>query len=99
VNLQDSDLLLIAMLPYTPGQIVQWEGRVARHGQKRPVLIQYLVAEGTVDEHVAEILLTKLPAVERVAQDDSVQGFSDQLRGSDQEEEILDSLIAKIGGV
>ncbi len=99
VNLQDSDLLLIAMLPYTPGQIVQWEGRVARHGQKRPVLIQYLVAEGTVDEHVAEILLTKLPAVERVAQDDSVQGFADQLRGSDQEEEILDSLIAKIGGV
>ena len=97
VNLQDSDLLIIAMLPYTPGQIVQWEGRVARHGQKRPVLIQYLVAEGTVDEHVAEILLTKLPAVERVAQDDSVQGLADQLRGSDQEEEILDSILSKLG--
>jgi len=98
VNLQDSDLLLIAMLPYTPGQIIQWEGRVARHGQKRPVMIQYLVAEGSVDEHVAEILLTKLPAVERVAQDDSVQGLADQLRGSDQEEEILDSILAKLGG-
>jgi SNF2 family DNA or RNA helicase len=97
VNLQDTDLMLIAMLPYTPGQIVQWEGRVARHGQKRPVLIQYLVAEGSVDEHVAEILLTKLPAVEDVSHDDSVTGLADQLRGSDDEEAIIDSILSKLG--
>ena len=97
VNLQDSDLLLIAMLPYTPGQIVQWEGRVARHGQKRPVLVQYLVAEGTVDEHVAGILLDKLPAVENVAGDDSVTGFADQLRGADDAEAIIESIMAKLG--
>jgi SNF2 family DNA or RNA helicase len=97
VNLQDSDLLLIAMLPYTPGQIVQWEGRVARHGQNRPVLIQYLVAEGTVDEHVAGILLDKLPAVENVAGDDSVTGLADQLRGADDADAIIDSIFAKMG--
>ena len=96
VNLQDTDLLLIAMLPYTPGQIVQWEGRVARHGQRRPVMIQYLVAEHTVDEHVAGILLDKLPAVEKVSQDDSVDGLADQLRGADQEEEILESILSKL---
>jgi len=96
-NLQDTDLLLIAMLPVTPGAVVQWEGRVARHGQKRPVLIEYLVAEGTVDEHVAEILLKKLPAVEDVARDDSVEGFADQLRGSDAEESILASIMDKLG--
>lgn len=98
VNLQDTDLALIAMLPYTPGQVIQWEGRFCRHGQKRPVLIQYLVAEGSVDEHVADILLTKLPAVEDVAKDDSVTGFADQLRGSDDEEAIIDSIFAKLGG-
>jgi hypothetical protein len=96
VNLQDTDLLLIAMLPYTPGQVIQWEGRVARHGQKRPVMIQYLVAEHTVDEHVAGILLDKLPAVEKVSQDDSVDGFADQLRGADQEDEILESILSKL---
>lgn len=96
VNLQDTDLLLIAMLPYTPGQVIQWEGRVARHGQKRPVMIQYLVAENTVDEHVAGILLEKLPAVEKVSQDDSVDGLADQLRGSDQEEAIIESILSKL---
>ncbi len=97
VNLQDTDLMLIAMLPWTPGQIVQWEGRVARHGQKRPVLIQYLVAENSVDEHVADVILSKLPAVETVAKDDSVAGLADQLRGSDDEEAIIDSILSKLG--
>jgi hypothetical protein len=97
VNLQDTDLMLIAMLPWTPGQIVQWEGRVARHGQKRPVLIQYLVAENSVDEHVADVILSKLPAVETVAKDDSVSGFADQLRGSDDEEAIISSILGKLG--
>lgn len=97
VNLQDSDLLLIAMLPYTPGQIIQWEGRVCRHGMTRPVLIQYLVAEHTIDEHVSGILLSKLPAVERVSQDDSVEGMADQLMGLDNEEEIIGNLIEKLG--
>lgn len=96
VNLQDTDLLLIAMLPYTPGQIVQWEGRVARHGQKRPVMIQYLVAENTVDEHVAGILLEKLPAVEKVSQDDSVDGLAAQLMGADDEDAILESILSKL---
>jgi SNF2 family DNA or RNA helicase len=97
VNLQDTDLLLIAMLPYTPGQIVQWEGRVARHGQKRPVMIQYLVAENTVDEHVAGILLEKLPAVEKVSQDDSVDGLAAQLMGADDEDALLESILSKLG--
>lgn len=97
VNLQDTDTFLIAMLPFTPGQVVQWEGRVARHGQKRPVLIEYMVAENTVDEHVAAILLDKLPAVEEVAKDDSVVGFADSLMGGDKtEEEIIESVLAML---
>jgi hypothetical protein len=96
VNLQDTDLALIAMLPYTPGQVIQWEGRFARHGQKRPVLIQYLIAENTVDEHVAGILLDKLPAVESVSKDDSLTGFSDSIMGADQTEAIIDSIISKL---
>ena len=97
VSLHDTDLALIAMLPYTPGAIVQWEGRFSRQGQKRPVLIQYLVAEGTVDEHVAEILLNKLKPVEAVSKDDSIDGFADSLMGSDEEEQLVLSVLDKLG--
>lgn len=97
VNLQDTDLFLIAMLPFTPGQVIQWEGRVCRHGQKRPVLIEYLVAENTVDEHVANVLLDKLPAVEQVAKDDSITGFADQLDGVGSEDALIDAVFAMMG--
>lgn len=96
VNLQDTDLAIISMLPYTPGQVIQWEGRFSRQGQKRPVLIQYLIAEGTVDEHVAHLLLDKLPAVEKVAADEQVAGFGKELSGLADEKAIIAGLMAKL---
>lgn len=83
LNLQDTDLAIIAMLPWTPGQIRQWEGRFKRHGMKRPVLVLYLVGEGTADEHVAHALLNKLPAVEMVAKDEVLTEFATDLRGDE----------------
>jgi SNF2 family DNA or RNA helicase len=75
VNLQDTDLALFVMLPWTPRAVTQWEGRFARLGQKRPVLISYIIAEGTVDEHVADVLLEKLPAVGKIAEDTNVEAI------------------------
>jgi len=69
INLQDTDAALFVQLPYTPGRIRQWEGRFCRLGQKRPVVIYYCVAENTVDERIADILLSKMDAVEKVAED------------------------------
>ncbi len=69
VNLQDTDLALFVMLPWTPRSIRQWEGRFSRTGQKRPVLVSYIISRGTVDEHVADILLDKLPAVSTIEDD------------------------------
>lgn len=83
LNLQDTDAALFVMLPYDPGQLRQWEGRFARRGQKRPVVIYYVIAEGTVDEHVAGILIEKLPAVERVAKDTELAEAGDVLAGFD----------------
>lgn len=96
ISIHDTDLALIAMLPYTPGALIQWEGRFSRHGQKRPVLVQYLVAEGTVDEHVVEILLGKLAPVESVAGDDSLTGFAGELRGEGAEDAIVEGLLARL---
>jgi hypothetical protein len=94
VNLHDTDLYIDAMLPWTPGQVRQREGRFKRLGMKRPCLALYLVAEGTKDEHVAQMLLSKLPAVDAIAKDEVLKSFGDDLRGD--EEEIANALLAKL---
>ena len=83
INLQKTDLALIVMLPWTPRQIRQWEGRFIRLGGDRPVLISYVIAEGTVDEDVAEVLLDKLPAVGAVAEDEMITEFEQSFSASE----------------
>ena len=99
LNMQDTDAALFVMLPYTPGQIRQWEGRFCRLGQKRPVTIYYVVAEGSVDEHVADILIRKLPAVEQVAKDEELAAAKDVIAGFDSKESpdaFADKILSKI---
>lgn len=97
LDLQDSDRLLIAMLPYTPRGVIQTEGRVVRLGQRRPVEIVYLVAESSIDEHVAQILLRKLPAVEKATDVEEARGFAQELAGAD-DETLIAEIAAQIGG-
>lgn len=96
INLQDTDALLFVMLPWTPGQVRQWEGRVARLGQKRPVTIYYVIAEGTVDEHVADALVSKLPAVERIGGDKELAEAKKAITGTDDEEALMNSILSKV---
>jgi len=96
LNLQDTDALFFLQLPYTPGQLRQWEGRVSRLGQRRPVVIYYVIAEGTVDEHLADILINKMPAVEQVAKDGELAAAKDVLAGFDpneSDEEFVKSIL------
>jgi len=93
VNLQDTDLALFVMLPWTPRSIGQWEGRFARLGQKRPVLISYIIAAGTVDEHVADLLVDKLPAVGEVADDEVIQEVEAAFTGTQED------LLERVSGI
>lgn len=88
-GLQCTDAAIFALLPYTPGQLDQWEGRFTRHGQDRPVVIYYPIAEGTADEHLASILLDKLPAVEALVGIDSLDGAADALAGTETDGEAF----------
>ena len=83
LNLQDTDAAIFTMIPYDPGNLKQWEGRFTRNGQKRPVTIYYAIAVGTVDEHVASILIDKLPAVEKVVKDEELAAAEGVLAGID----------------
>ena len=96
INLQDTDAALFVMLPYTPGQVRQWEGRFCRLGQKRPVVIYYVIAEDSVDEHVADILINKLPSVEAIAKDEELAEAGDVIAGIDDAEALADSILAKL---
>ena len=96
VNLQDTDQALFVMLPWTPRAIGQWEGRFARLGQKRPVLISYIIASGTVDEHVAELLVDKLPAVGQVADDEVIQEVEAAFSGT--QEDLLGRMSGLFSG-
>lgn len=99
-GLQTTDLAILAMLPWTPKEIEQQEGRFTRRGQDRPVRIVYPIAEGTVDEHVADLLLVKLDAVDETVAQLGVQSeagaTSTALAGLGDEDAIVSNLLSKI---
>lgn len=102
IDLHDADAVGWAMLPWTPEAIEQGEGRVDRLGMKRPVLYVYFVAEASTDEHVAEILLDKLPAVEQITPGrrlDAHGSLRAMLSREGETDEILQGLAAKIAAM
>lgn len=99
INLHDTDAVYVIQLPYTPGDLRQMEGRFARQGQKRPVVIYYVICTGTVDERLADILISKLPAVESVVGDTELMEAQAALGGTDRyasREEFAESVLAKL---
>ena len=97
VNLQDTDELLNLHLPWEPLKIVQREGRAAgRLGQKRHVRIVYVVAERTVDERIATVLLDKLPASVEAMGDEDTSKLVPMLKGLEDRVALMASLISDI---
>ena len=98
VDLQDTDLMIMAMLPWTPRQIEQWEQRVHRRGQTREVTVLYPIVEGSVEDRVHQRLLGKLPMSASATGNNDLMLLRDALEGLDDlvGEELLDSIEAKI---
>ena len=59
LNLQNAHLQYWISLPTQAKQYEQGEGRTHRSGQVHPCLYKQIIAEGTVDERVAELLAAK----------------------------------------
>ena len=99
LDIHDTDAAFFVMLPYTPGDLLQWEGRFSRRGGKRAVIIYYVICEGTVDEHIASILIDKLPSVEKVAEGTELASAGAVLAGLDEDmtdDEWIDSILNDI---
>ena len=94
---QCTDAAFLLMLPITPGDVDQTEGRFCRLGQDRPVIIYYPVAENTIDEHIADMVLDKLPAFDATGSTGTLDGVAKAIGATDDEEALLASILAKIG--
>lgn len=95
-NLHDTDHAIFAMLPWTGGDLHQWEQRFSRQGMLRKVLITYVVNVGSVDEHVVARLVSKLPAMEEVAGDAETARAQEALSGMEDREALASAVLAKL---
>jgi len=95
INLQDTDLALMVMLPWEPEKLRQWEGRFPRLGQQRPVVVSYIICEGTADERMSETMLEKLPIVGLVADDEEAQKLEETLADTKEGDSLLQQLISR----
>lgn len=64
IDLSYADVGIFVELDYVPSKLAQGEGRLHRFGQKRNVLIQYVIALSTADEVIASVVVDKLDTFE-----------------------------------
>ena len=94
-GMQTSDLAIFAMLPWKPGDFVQWKGRFDRLGG-RATLLKVVVAQGTYDERVVEILTDKFGPIETFLAADELKGLDTKLLGIEDEQSLIDDFLASL---
>jgi SWI/SNF-related matrix-associated actin-dependent regulator 1 of chromatin subfamily A len=93
INLQQrcSDILCLERL-WTPSLMNQAEGRCHRIGQRNPVTVTYLDAQGTVDEHIAMVLEAKQKLIDTIV-DDATQSRDERKRFT---VETIDEVVSRV---
>ena len=87
VNLSQFDSVIFVGLDWLPSTLLQAEARAHRIGQRRNVIIYYLIGTGTVDEVVRERVLKRLDEFGKVIGDGS-DGLRESFAGPSEAESI-----------
>jgi len=94
-GMQTANLAIFAMLPWKPGDFLQWKGRFDRLGGS-PTLLKVVVAQGTYDDRVVQILVDKFGPIETFLKADELDGLGDKLLGMEDEDALVSSIISKL---
>jgi SWI/SNF-related matrix-associated actin-dependent regulator 1 of chromatin subfamily A len=65
ITLTRASHVIFGELDWVPGNVTQAEDRCHRIGQRDSVLVQHLVLQGSVDAHMARIIIEKQEVIER----------------------------------
>ncbi|XP_049949424.1 SWI/SNF-related matrix-associated actin-dependent regulator of chromatin subfamily A-like protein 1 isoform X1 [Schistocerca serialis cubense] len=65
ITLTAAKLVVFAELFWNPGILIQAEDRAHRIGQRDSVLVQYLIAKGTADDHLWPMIQNKLDVLHK----------------------------------
>jgi SWI/SNF-related matrix-associated actin-dependent regulator 1 of chromatin subfamily A len=86
LTLTAAQVVLFVDFPWTPGDLVQGEDRIHRIGQNGQCMVYYLVARGTIEEHLIEVLQEKQDILEQILDG---KGNGDDL-------DVFDALLRKL---
>lgn len=94
VTLHAANWCLINDLPWSPAVLWQMEGRIHRWGQKKKTKFVYLIAVGTLEEKVMEVLRTKTRIIEKIMNRKSRRLDTEDLArlSKSMQRELLDSI-------
>lgn len=91
INLTKAKYVIFAELDWSPAIHRQAEDRLHRIGQKNTVFAYYLIGSGTLDDHVANILVDKSYEIDEIL-DESIENYENK----DKAELILAQIQDKI---
>ncbi|MEK0337150.1 MAG: C-terminal helicase domain-containing protein, partial [Nitrosopumilus sp.] len=77
INLTRAKYVIFAELDWSPAIHRQAEDRLHRIGQKNTVFAYYLIGNGTLDDHVANILVDKSFEIDAII-DDSADNYDNK---------------------
>ena len=94
INLTQAKYVIFAELDWSPAIHRQAEDRLHRIGQKNTVFAYYLIGSGTLDDHVANILVDKTYEIDEIM-DESVESFENKVKADLILAQIQDKLLSK----
>lgn len=98
IDLTHASVAIFAELDYEPHALLQAEARLHRFGQHKPVLVQYAVAQNSIDERVASVVIDKLNAYDEVLGGQETLGQDLNRLEEDIAKEIMRSIEAGFWG-
>jgi len=66
IDLTFAQVGLVAELVFEPHKLIQLEDRLHRYPQPQPVLIQYIIGIGTIEEFVCEVVIDRLGTAKKL---------------------------------